>query len=241
MKRFALSAALLLATTSFAYAEDPLRMTNASVTGEAGVMTDYMVRGISRSDGPAAQGRIQLNHPLGLHAGAQATNVDMNIDDDAFVETVLYGGYKGQYAGIDYDGKIAWNGYPGGDNDDMDYWEFTARGGYDFGPFYGALTWAFSPDYINGSGMSLYYGGDLTVPMGTDFALKGHLGFQFVDEENRYISSDTMDWGAGVNYNYTPYDVDFALEYADTDLDDNECTEECGSRFLLRATKDFGW
>ncbi len=245
MNRYVLSAALLLATTglsAIARADDPIRLTNRSVVAEVTGMTDYRVRGISRSDDhPAAQGKLEFQHPVGVYGGAQATTVDLNIDDDAVVETVLYGGYKGQYAGIDYDARLNWSAYPGGDNDDMDYFELVTRGGYDFGPFYAGLTWAISPDYLNSSGMALYYGGDVTVPLAGGFSLGGHLGFQFLDEENLYLSSDTMDWGAALGYNYAPYDVDFSLEYVDTDLDKNECTEKCGGQVLLKASKDFGW
>ena len=89
--------------------------------------------------------------------------------------------------------------------------------------------------------MSFYYGGDIAVPLGSQFTAKGHLGYQFVDDENKYINSDSTDWGAGITYNYAPIDTDISLEYADTDLDKNECAEKCGAQILLRASKDFGW
>jgi uncharacterized protein (TIGR02001 family) len=241
MKKLLLGAALLLASTA-AYADDTIRISPTTLSGDVGVTTDYRNRGISRTDDhPALQGRLQLNHPMGIYGGVSGSTVDMHTDDDANVEAVLFGGYKGNVGGVDYKADLSYNAYPGGDNDDEDYWEFNLTGGYDFGPFYGSLTWAFSPDYINSSGASFYYGGDVSAPLAYNITAKGHMGFQFVDDEDQYVSSDYMDWSLGGWYNYAPYDVDLGLEYVDTNLDNNECAEKCGAQLLVRAKKDFGW
>jgi uncharacterized protein (TIGR02001 family) len=240
MPRLLLSASLLLLSALPALAQEQ----QPPLTAHLGVVSDYTVRGISRSDeGPAVQGGVQYTHQSGFYAGADASTVDMNLDDDANVEAVLFGGATGDYSGIQYKANLSYNAYPGGDNDDLDYWEFELTGGYDFGPFSGSLTWAISPDYINDSGVSLYYGADLEapIPVGyTALTAKAHLGFQFIDDEQNY-AQDYADWSLGLWYNWEPYDIDFGLQYIDTDLDDDECAEDCGSRAVLSAAKSFGW
>lgn len=236
MKKLLLSASLLL-VTSPAFAQQ-------AVSAQVSALSDYTYRGISRSDEhPALQGEIQINHPSGLFAGVQGTTVDLNADNDANVEAVLFGGMQGDYTGIKFKGTVSYNTYPGGDNDDLDYWEFTAEGDYDFGPFQAGLTWAFSPNYINDSGMSFYYGADVAAPLqnyGLDLTAKAHLGFQMIDDENRY-AEDYADWSMGLWYNWAQYDVDFGLQYVDTDIDDRDCVESCGSRAVLSATKAISW
>jgi len=213
-------------------------------TGDVSALTDYRVRGVSRSDGPALQGNAKLNY-RGAYAGVSASTVDMNIDKDAWVETTFFGGYKGKHdSGIDYDARLSYNAYPGGDNDDMDYLELTLTGGYDFDVFYGALTWAISPDYINDSGVTLYYGADITAPVpvgGLDLNARAHLGFQFIGDDNKYVDDNAMDWLLGVYYREPSYGVDLGVAATGTNLDDNDCTEDCGSQLMLSAGKSFGW
>ncbi len=238
MKKFTLTAAALLAFAAPAFAQQ----VDHTITGNVWATTDYVNRGISRSDGPALQGRIQANHaPTGLFAGVAGSTVDMNLDKDANVEAVLFGGIQGTYADADYNAKLGYYTYPGGDNDDADYLELALTGGYDFGPFYGSLTWAISPDYINGSGLGIYYGGDIAVPLPYDLKAKAHLGFQYVTDEGPYIDSLATDWGFGLWYNYAAYDVDIGLQYTDTDLDSDECVEECGGRAALMLSKNINW
>ena len=115
------------------------------------------------------------------------------------------------------------------------------EGGYDFDVFYASLTWAISPDYINESGTSLYYGGDIIIPIQEAWTARGHVGFQFVGEEGPYLSENATDWSAGIWYNWSDYDVDFGLQYIDTDLDESDCVEHCGGRAVFSAAKDFSW
>lgn len=236
MTRLLLTASLLTLFAAPAFAKD------FNVSGMGQVVSDYNNRGISRSDeNPALQGRIQLEHITGVYAGAGASTIDMKGDGGANVEGLLFGGYKGNFDGLEYDGKLSYTGYPSTDNDDLDYIELAFTGGYNFDVFYASLSWAFSPDYINGSGASFYYGGDIIVPIQTAWSAKAHMGFQFVTDEKTYVSSDYADWSLGLWYNWADYDVDFGLQYVDTDLDDNECVEKCGSRALVSISKDFNW
>lgn len=237
MSRLLLAASMAVLIAAPAFAQD------YTLEADIGATSDYRYRGISRSDeSPAVQGGVQYNHSSGFFAGVDASSVDLNIDNDANVEAVLFGGLKTDYDGIDVTGKLSYTAYPGGD-DDLDYWELMFTGGYDFDVFYGSLTWAFSPEFMNESGMSFYYGADLAAPLPIgygNFTAKAHLGFQFIEDENRY-AEDYIDWSMGIWYNWDTYGIDFGLQYIDTNIDDNNCLEECGGRAVVSATKSFGW
>lgn len=239
MTRFFLTCSLLALLAVPALAQD------VSVTGNAGVVSDYRNRGISRSDeGLAAQGTIAIEHISGIHGGVSGSTVDLRMDDDADVEGVLFGGYKGNFDGVEYDAKISYTGYPGANDNtgrDLDYWEFEITGGYNFDVFYASLTWAISPDYINESGVSLYYGADIAIPIQEAWSAKAHLGFQFVGEEGPYVSDNVTDWSAGIWYNWAEYGVDLGLQYIDTDLDESDCVEHCSGRAVFSANKAFSW
>ena len=236
------TARLLLAASFLSLLVAPALAQDIRASGDVQAVSDYRNRGISRSDEhPALQGRVQVEHTSGIYAGAGASTVDLRMDSDANVEGILFGGYKGNYDGIEYDAKIGYTAYPGGNNDNLDYWDFSLVGGYDFDVFYASMTWAFSPNYINDSGASFYYGGDIVVPLMDTWSARGHLGYQYVNDEGPYINSSAADWSLGVWYNWVDYDVDLGLQYVDTNLDDNECVEKCGSRAVFSVGKDFSF
>lgn len=234
--RLLLASSLLVLSASAAMAQQ------YTLTASGRIVSDYRSRGISRSDeGGALQGKVEVDHVSGVYGGIGASSIDLSADSDANVEALLFGGYKGDYDGIEYDAKLTYAAYPGADDGDLDYVELELTGGYDFEVFYASLTWAASPDYINGSGFSIYYGGDVTVPVTPSVSAKAHLGYQYVGDEGPYVTDNVTDWSLGAWYNYAPYDVDFGLEYVDTDLDKGECTEKCGARGVLTVSKSLGW
>lgn len=232
---------LLLTASFLSLVTFPAMAQQYTLTANGAVVSDYRNRGISRSDGPAVQGKLEVGHISGLYAGGGASTVDLNMDRDANVEGILFGGYRGNYDGIEYDAKINYTGYIGANNGDLDYWEFVITGGYDFDVFYASLTWAVSPDYINDSGTSLYYGGDIAVPIYDSWSARAHIGFEFIGDEGPYVTDDVIDWSLGLWYNVPEYDVDLGLQYVDTNLDDNQCVEDCGSKAVLSASKSFSW
>lgn len=236
-----LAAALAFsALTVFSFpAHAEMQVPGGTLNAHVGATTNYIHRGISRSDDhPAVNGEVEYTHESGVYAGVSASSIDLDTDDDANVEAILFGGFKGQYddrasykVGIDY------YAYPGSDSDDLDYAELVLYGGYDFDVFQAGLGLNYSPEYFNESGFSAYYAADVTIPVVENVSLKGKLGFQFVDDEDNYVASDYTDWAIGVSYLWN--DVDFLLQYTDTDLDDDECAEECGSNIRLNIGYSF--
>ena len=64
-----------------------------AISGQYGISSDYMWRGISQSNGnPAINFGIEQQLGVGFYAGAWASTIDFN--DDNNVELDLYGGYS---------------------------------------------------------------------------------------------------------------------------------------------------
>lgn len=81
---------ILLCSASAVYAVDDLAY-------EAGLVSDYVFRGISQTDnGPAAQAGMEYRHSKGPYGGIWASNVDLPSGSD--LETNLYFGVGNELA-----------------------------------------------------------------------------------------------------------------------------------------------
>lgn len=241
MKHYRLFFALLIAALPTTHAQ-ATSVENILFSGSISATTDNRHRGISQSDGkPSIKGNVRLDHETGIYGSLDAASVKYKtLDPDAHVQTVIKAGLKGTYHNIiDYDGYISYSALPGGDNSKMDYWEIGAIGGYDFQAFYGSVTWALSPNYINGSGLTMYYAGDLTYPITPEWSLGAHMGFLFMGRDKKYADDYVMDYKLGVQYNLLDYDARVNLDYIGTNRHNRECRAKCDNRAVLSASKSF--
>ena len=94
MKKIAACAALMaaagIATPAF-----------AGVTGNVGVFSDYVFRGLTQTGGGASvQGGVDYSHASGLYAGTWISNLNTGT---ASYETDFYGGYAGKVGDFGFD------------------------------------------------------------------------------------------------------------------------------------------
>lgn len=175
-----------------------------SVSYNVGVVSDYLFRGISQSQGkPALQGGIDYAHTSGLYAGAWGSTIkwiDSAMDPDNTAKTDypfeldLYGGYKNSISDdLSYDvGVITYN-YRGKNRPNTWVSPFTAEA-------YGALTWKWftvkyshviSKNFVawglpeagtgsTKSGGSGYLELNGAYDLGDGWGLSGHIGYQKV-------------------------------------------------------------
>lgn len=127
MKGLAIALALPVAVVPVFAKEDSAH----AVTGSVAFTTDYLFRGISRTDnGPAIQGHLQYIHrPWGVYLGAWASNVD-TVTSDGEIEVDWTGGIRGQFTdtGIGWDLGAIYYHFPGDDLDpEKDYIEAKLR------------------------------------------------------------------------------------------------------------------
>lgn len=206
-----------------------------NISGNAGLVTDYVFRGVSQTDeGPAVQGGFDIAHALGFYAGVWGSNVDFNDGDEASVEIDYYLGFSNKYQSFDYGLGLIYYSYPGAESDlDYDFVELTGSLGYDFdiASLNGSVN--YSPDFFGSTGAAFYYAAALDVPLPYDLSFNAHAGHQTIDEGRDYT-----DWSLGLGYNIAGFDL--SLAYHDTDLHEpSECQDGCGERVVVGVSRSF--
>lgn len=236
MKKELIALALVSAFAAPAFSEDqaiqdqPIHSFSANV----GVVSDYILRGISQSQHkPALQGGVDYAHVSGLYAGIWGSTVewvdrkDYVYQDGNQVELDFYGGYKGSIGDFAYDVGLVRYYYPGDFN--------NAPAGKTQNPVtantteaYIAGTWKFvtlkynravSKNFVGWGGTTIdtrsrgsdYIDLTVTYPISETVNLLAHVGHQNV-KNNSY--ANYTDWKLGATK-----DFGFAivgLAYTDT-------------------------
>jgi len=105
---------------AFAQAATPAPTPEHTLTGNIGLYSQYVFRGLSQTDGSAAlQGGFDYSHSSGFYAGLWASNVSWLRDFGTYssggsLEADIYGGYKGTISGdFAYDVGLLQYLYPG--------------------------------------------------------------------------------------------------------------------------------
>ncbi|MDQ3563460.1 MAG: TorF family putative porin [Pseudomonadota bacterium] len=176
--------------------------------------TDYLFRGISRTDnGPAIQGNLQyIYRPWGVYLGAWASNVD-TVTSDGEIEIDWTGGIRGQFTdtGIGWDLGAIYYHFPGDDLDpEKDYVEAKLGLSYKLQDIplepAASVTVYYSPDFYFETGDAVYIDTSLrlTLPFGIGLGL--HIGYQSVDEV------DIADLDGDANESYVDWRIGLSKE-----------------------------
>jgi uncharacterized protein (TIGR02001 family) len=192
------SCALLACGVTFAQATSP--EPEYQITFNAGVVSDYRVRGIAQTSfKPALQVGADFAHKSGFYAGTFASNVrwvkDFNGATKGSVEVDLYGGYKGQISpDLSYDLGLITYQYPGNNSGDagtpgagafsnastteaygaLTYKMFTLKYNRSLGNFLGNLNSHGSQYFDLSAGFDLTHG----------FTLTPHVGHQLIPNQS---------------------------------------------------------
>lgn len=210
------------------------------LSANVGFVSEYSFRGIAQSnENPAVQGGFDVAHDSGFYGGVWGSNVNFNDGDEAQLEVDIYGGYSGNFKGLNYDVGLIYYAYPGADSSlNYDFVEGSVAVGYDFDMFSASASVNYSPEYFGDSGDALYYAAAVDTPLSADFTLSGHIGYQEIDDNTAFGVPDYMDWSVGLGYNLA--DFDLSLQYIDTDLDEpSECSDGCDSRVIFGISRSF--
>lgn len=199
-----------------ALALSALGLTQASageLSGDIGVVSDYVFRGVSQSNqNPAVQAGLSYSFDNGLYVGTWASQVDFNSEADAEVD--FFVGYGFDITdGVSADVQVLRYVYP--DEGALNYNEliFTLTLLENL-----SATLAYTDDIYN-SDVDGYY-----VGLGYDFALPGELtltpalGYSKFDAGSLGDSSESyMDWSLSLARDFGP--VSASLSYHDTNSD----------------------
>jgi uncharacterized protein (TIGR02001 family) len=154
-----------------------------TLTGNAGLYSDYTFRGISQTNrSPAFQGGFDVAHSSGLYAGNWNSNVDAGMYNGGNLEMDFYGGYKTTFGDFGLDAGAIYYYYPGsgaGGSIKVSNGEIYVGGSW--GPLTAKYSYAVTdffsapgPDSSGSSYLDLGFSHDL----GKGFALIAHVGYQ---------------------------------------------------------------
>jgi uncharacterized protein (TIGR02001 family) len=218
------------------HAQAPAPASPHSLSGNIGLYSQYIFRGLKQTDGdPALQGGLDYSHASGLYAGTWASNISWLRDFGAYtggasLEWDFYGGYKGTIGKSDfgYDVGLLYYYYPG----------TVTPGGTkaDTLEAYGALSWKWlTAKYshslnnktfgVSDSRGTWYLDLSASVPITDKLAFQAHYGIQRFKGTTAGVSNNSVasyeDWKLGLTY-ALPKDFTIGAFYTETDMNANQ-------------------
>ncbi len=246
MKKIILASAIAAAFAGqVAHAEEAAAATPEHVvTYNLGATSDYRFRGISQTRGNPAvfAGVDYTNSPTGLYIGAWASNISWIKDGGATsgsYEIDIYGGKRGELAGVAYDvGLISYN-YPSNTQKavtgaNANTVETFVQAGYSF------VTLKYSYALTNFIGWgpdtdgSDYIDLSANPEIANGYVLNLHVGKQRVKNYNAGLA-DYTDWKVGVTKDFGV--VVGAIAVVGTDADTTSTGYNFGSKGYAGNTK----
>jgi hypothetical protein len=218
--RLIFAALLLGATTTAAVADDDKGLLPWGLSANLAFTNDYVFRGFTQTqEDIAVQGGLDWDSGMGIYLGAWASNVKpFGIPGEGDVELDLYGGYKGTIGNLSYN-----------------WWEASAKVGYDFG--FAALSGSvnYTPDFFGGLDDGWYYAAKVAVPIP---AIQGLTFDATIGKQDlKSPITDIIDYSIGVSYAMKWFNTE--VRYIDTDGDRNVCKNICDSRFVVKVSRSF--
>lgn len=225
---------MLLAVSSISTASMSVAQDGVKVEGDVSFVTDYNLRGLSRSDGGVAlQGGIYIfSDDSNFSGGVFVSSLDKDfLGHEGEVE--FYVNYDGTIGAYDYKLSAKFDTFHGQGNS-TGYASFNASLARDFGRLYVNAGTSYSPSKREiGLGSSIYGYLDVDVPIpmgdGPSVWLGLHAGY-----ENFEGPLDKWDWGLGINLALLDYEA--GLKYVGSD---NDAIIGSGERVLFSLKRYF--
>jgi len=241
---------LLVAALASSFAL-PAMAEDYTLTPNIGLVTDYLVRGISQTSGkPALQGGVDFAHTSGIYLGVWGSNIswitDFGATGSANLEVDTYGGFKNSFA-TDYSYDVGYIRY----NYLGSYTPLAGTAKADTHELYGSLGYKWvSAKY------SYSLGDFLTVPdakgtsyleVNASYTLEGNgvtLGAHYGKQTYKGATTDLLVAG-GFDPSYADYKLsaskDFSgyvvgLAYSSTNAPKNGFYTTLAGKNLARAT-----
>ncbi len=209
---------------------------SAEVTGNLGLYSQYMFRGLTQTNkDPALQGGFDYSHASGLYVGTWGSNISWLTDSSTVtgytsssLELDVYGGYRGSLGDIGYDVGLLYYYYPGTHSTTVAPGTFKA----DTLEVYGGVSWKWLSAKLSvavsdetfgvpNSDGTWYLDLGVNYPMTDKLTLNAHYGIQEFKGSTSGISNDSFasykDWKLGVSY-ALPNAFTVGAYYTDTDM-----------------------
>lgn len=143
--RYFISAAPAVAAGVAVLALSPAVVAAQSISSQVGLASEYVGKGLGKSDeNPAVSGSIEVE-ANGFYASAFASSAD--ISSGAHAEVIAAVGYRTAYAGVKFDAQIMNRDLPGTRAGvDKNYWEYQVDASRKFGPVNARFRVNYTPD-----------------------------------------------------------------------------------------------
>jgi uncharacterized protein (TIGR02001 family) len=186
-----------------------------TLTGNAGLFSDYRFRGFSQTDyNPAFQGGFDFAHKSGFYVGNWNSNVSSVLYNGASLEMDFYGGWKTTIEGFGLDIGTIYYYYPGtgaygpyeADNWEVyiggSYGPFSAKYYYSFTDFFGLSGDLLVPPTGTDTKGSQYLDLTGTFDLGSGWGVVAHAGWQKIADgkDIGLIDDSVWDYKLGVTY-----------------------------------------
>ena len=203
-----------------------------TITGNAGVWSQYRFRGISQSDNkPVVQGTFTVAHSSGFYVSAWGSSASANNAVDlGGTEIDVYGGYSHTFAksGLTLDGGLYGYIYPGSKHAvgiSESYYEIYSDVAKTFGPFTAKAGVNFAPnqsyfkDFQTATRHNVYEFGELGLAVpNTAISLHSHVGHTGGGLD--YVGKQYIDYTVGATYKWKA--LSFDLSVVGTNLSKND-------------------
>ncbi len=234
------AAVLCLAAPVRAEEEAPKKLLDqipGTFSGSFTLISDYSFRGISQNKtNLALQGGLTWKHDVGFYVGTWGSSIDFG--GDTYLEQDFFTGFSRSIDDFTYDFSATFLLYPS--ETTFNYWEFAAKGSYNFGVALAKAGVVYSPDYFGTLDNGVYVSTGVTVPIpGIDIvglSLDGNVGYTLADTAFLASDDDYVDWNVGLIVALSDH-LSADLRYVDTD--DNSQGDLSDARFVGGATFAF--
>lgn len=226
--KMTLAAASLLglASSTAVYAQDAPAVT---VSAALAVQSDYRFRGISQNNKKIApQGTLNFTLPEGFYVGTWASQTNWQLggskNHNPGYEVDIYGGKHTTVFDSDLNIEAYYYAYPDANTfggSEASFVEIITQLSHSYEGFSLTGTWAYSPMFSLGGGVSNYLAGNLTIPVNDWLSLSGNLGHQWVQAAKLFKSNDYTHFDAGATASYMGFALD--ARYVGTDLTNKAC------------------
>ena len=203
-----------------------------TITGNAGVWSQYRFRGISQSDNkPVVQGTFTVAHASGFYISAWGSSASANNAVNlGGTEIDVYGGYSHTFAksGVTLDGGLYGYIYPGSQHAvglSESYYEVYGDVAKAFGPITAKAGVNFAPnqsyfkDFQTTTRHNVYEFGELGLAVpNTALSLHSHLGHTGGGLD--YVGKQYLDYTVGATYKWKA--LSFDLSVVGTNLSKND-------------------
>lgn len=200
----------------------PVAASDFTITGSAGVWSQYRFRGISQSDNlPVFQGALTVAHKSGFYLSAWGSSASAN---DAVniggSEIDVYGGYTHTFKnGFTVDGGLYGYLYPGSRRAvgiSENYYEVYGDVARTFGPLTAkaGVNWAPNQPYFKDFGTATRYNvyeyGELGIAVPhTAFTIHSHVGHTGGGLD--YAGRNYLDYTVGASYKWKAITIDLSV------------------------------